>query len=139
VAAAEFEQKGERWREQLHSIGEWCRSELQQRLPQAILFGATAPQRLNNTLFFALPGIEAQSLIMQLDRSGFAIGSGSACGSEQQHASHVLQAMGVSAEVARGAVRISLGRHNSRESVSALLAALQQAQQSLSSMASVGW
>jgi cysteine desulfurase len=77
--------------------------------------------RIPNTSFFAVHGIEGETLVMALDRKGIAVASGSACSSDSTEPSHVLLAMGVSHDLARGAVRVSFGRHNSAEQVSKFL------------------
>lgn len=74
----------------------------------ATIFGAGA-DRLANTSFFAFSGIDGETLVGKLDRAGFAVASGSACSSTKPGASHVLLAMGVAEETARGAVRVSFG------------------------------
>lgn len=81
-----------------------------------VIFGARA-QRLANTSYFAFPGIEGETLLMTLDRAGFAVASGSACASGSTEPSPVLLAMGVEAELARGAIRVSLGRSNSMQQI----------------------
>jgi len=68
--------------------------------------------RLPNTSFFAIEGIEGETLVMALDRKGFAVASGSACSSDSTEPSHVLLAMGVDKDLARGAVRVSFGASN---------------------------
>jgi cysteine desulfurase len=65
--------------------------------------------RLSNTTCCALAGLSAETLVMNLDLEGFAVSSGSACSSGKVGRSHVLAAMGVSAELAACAIRISLG------------------------------
>ena len=62
-----------------------------------------------NTTNFAVPGIEAQVLLMSLDIDGVAVSSGSACSSGKVKRSHVLEAMGVASALAQGAIRVSLG------------------------------
>jgi cysteine desulfurase len=61
------------------------------------------------TLCVALEGIPAETLLIALDLQGVAVSSGSACSSGKVAPSHVLSAMGVAENVARGAIRISLG------------------------------
>ncbi len=82
--------------------------------PEAVVFGAGAP-RLQNTLAFALPGFSAETMVAALDVEGVALSSGSACSSGKVSASAVLGAMGVAPEVARCALRISLGWPNSEQ------------------------
>jgi cysteine desulfurase len=74
----------------------------------AVVFAETAP-RLPNTVCFAVPGVEAATLMIALDLAGVAVSSGSACSSGKVALSHVLAAMGVRPELARGAIRLSLG------------------------------
>ena len=93
----------------------------------ATLFGATAgghTLRVPNTTFFAFPGIDGETLVAKLDRAGFAVASGAACSSGSTDPSPVLLAMGQDADVARGAVRVSLGRGNTAAQVEAFLATL---------------
>ena len=77
----------------------------------ATVFGRGA-ERLPNTTYFGIKGIEGESLVVMLDQSGFAVASGSACASTKNEPSHVLLAMGVPEEEARTAVRVSLGAGN---------------------------
>ena len=107
--------------------------------PQAVIFAAGA-ERLPNTSFFAIPPLEGRTLIMALDRLGFAIASGSACGSEQHQPSHVLKAMGVATELAHGAVRVSFGQQNTESDVDGLIVALQSQIKQLQGMgAATAW
>ena len=76
--------------------------------PEAVIFGADAP-RLPNTTLFAVPGLKAETAIIAFDLNGIALSSGSACSSGKVAASHVLAAMGVAPDLARGALRVSLG------------------------------
>ncbi len=89
----------------------------------AIVFGKPA-ERLPNTTCFALPGIDGETLVGKLDRAGFAVGSGAACSATDPDPSHVLRAMGVSPDLARGAVRVSLGIGSDARQVADFLAAL---------------
>lgn len=90
----------------------------------ACLFGAGA-ERLPNTVYFAVPDVDGETLVGHLDRAGFAVASGAACSSANPEPSHVLRAMGVAPELARGAVRISLGGGNTAQQVQDFLKTLQ--------------
>lgn len=81
-------------------------------------------ERLPNTVYFSLPGIDGETLVGKLDRAGFAVASGAACSSAKPEPSHVLMAMGVEPALARGAVRVSLGRETTGQQVEDFLRAL---------------
>ncbi|ANQ85209.1 cysteine desulfurase [Azoarcus olearius] len=81
-------------------------------------------ERLPNTVFFALEGLDGETLVGKLDRAGHAVASGSACSSANPEPSHTLLAMGVEPTVARGAVRVSLGRDTTAAEIDAFLATL---------------
>ncbi|MBI2307685.1 MAG: cysteine desulfurase [Rhodocyclales bacterium] len=102
----------------------------------ARLFGAGA-ERLPNTSYFAIPELDGETLVGKLDRAGFAVASGAACSSANPEPSHVLSAMGVGAEIARGAVRVSLGRSTTQAQVKDFLNALQTTVVGLQRMTSV--
>lgn len=91
----------------------------------AQIFAVDAP-RLPNTSYFAFPGIDGETLVGRLDREGFAVASGAACSSANPAPSHVLQAMGVAPDIARGAVRVSLGVGNTGEQVDQFINILRQ-------------
>jgi len=74
----------------------------------AVIVSASAP-RLPNTSCIAVPGVKAETLVIGLDLAGIAVSAGSACSSGKVEVSHVLEAMGLSPEIAGGAVRVSLG------------------------------
>lgn len=102
------------------------RHQLEQGLAQLngiTVFAANAP-RLCNTVQFALSGIDGEMLVMALDRKGFAVSSGSACASGAGEPSPVLLALGIDADTAKNAIRVSFGKDNSEADVEALLAAL---------------
>ncbi len=73
--------------------------------------------RLPNTVQFGIEGMDGEMLLMKLDQKGIAISSGSACASGGGKPSPVLAAMGVSAELAKSAIRVSLGKDNTEAEV----------------------
>lgn len=105
------------------------RDEFEARLialaPDVVVYGAGAP-RLPNTCAFAIPGTSAETMLMATDLAGLAVSSGSACSSGKVKTSHILAAMGVSGDVARGTLRISFGWNSGSAEVEAILAALTQ-------------
>lgn len=88
-----------------------------------VVFGAQA-KRLPNTCYFALTGIDGETLVGKLDRAGFAVASGAACSSASPEPSRTLTAMGVEAELARGAVRVSVGTATTMQDVDDFCSAL---------------
>jgi cysteine desulfurase len=76
--------------------------------PGIIVFSGDV-QRLPNTTLFTVPGLKAETAVIGFDLDGIAVSSGSACSSGKVQPSHVLAAMGLSHELAQGAVRLSLG------------------------------
>lgn len=100
------------------------------------LFGQQA-SRLPNTSFFAIPNIEGETLVTALDKAGFAVASGSACSSDSTEPSHVLLAMGVEPDLARGAVRVSLSDSNTEAEIQGFLKALQQEVKRLKGLSAV--
>ncbi|MBU3664841.1 MAG: cysteine desulfurase [Chthoniobacterales bacterium] len=103
---------------------------LRERFP-SVVFHGHREFRLPNTSNFALPGLDAQSLLAVLDRLGVACSIGSACSSGVPDASHVLRAMGVDDGEARASLRFSFSRMNTGHDVDGALHALVQAVQRL--------
>lgn len=114
------------------------RDEVEQALAAlgARIFSAGAP-RLPNTVFFAVPDIDGETLVGRLDRAGFACASGSACSSANPEPSHTLLAMGVEPGVARGAVRVSLGRDTVADDVRRFIETFARVAGELRNLASV--
>lgn len=117
-------------------------TELRDRLEQgltgmnAVIFGSRAV-RIPNTCYFALPDIEGDTLVVKLDKAGFAVAAGAACSSVNPGQSHVLSAMRVDPMLARCAVRVSLGRGNTLEQVDDFLRATQRIVAELRQMGSL--
>ena len=89
----------------------------------AVIFGRDAP-RIPNTTYFTFPNINGETLVIELDKAGFAVASGAACSSTSTEPSATLLAMGVAPEPARGAVRVSFGVHNTAGQVEDFLQVL---------------
>ncbi len=102
------------------------RSKLEQGLktiPGLVIFSDQV-ERLSNTVQFGLPGMDGEMLLMQLDQKNIAVSSGSACTAGGGQASSVLTAMGVESELAKSAIRISLGQQNSEAEIEQLIVQL---------------
>jgi len=102
----------------------------------ATIFGQGA-ERLPNTSFFAFKDLEGETLVTALDKAGYAVASGSACSSASTEPSHVLLAMDVEDDLARGAIRVSLSADNTAEQITGFLAALKETVKTLKSMSAI--
>ncbi|MEP3275075.1 MAG: cysteine desulfurase family protein [Stappiaceae bacterium] len=98
------------------AMRDWLEAELRAISPDIVFFGSDV-DRIGNTSCFAVPGVSAETAVIACDLEGVAVSSGSACSSGKVSASHVLGAMGVPADLARGAIRVSLGWSNTQEDV----------------------
>ena len=77
--------------------------------------------RVCNTTNIAFPGLEAEAILIALSQAGVCASAGSACSSGALEPSHVLAAMGVPADAAKGSVRFSLSRETTREEIDAAI------------------
>jgi cysteine desulfurase len=87
------------------------------------VLGRDAP-RLPNTACVAVAGKSSETLVMALDLAGYAISAGSACSSGKVKPSPVALAMGYGEEIAKSAIRISLGWWNNEAEIDGLVARL---------------
>ncbi|CAN5326301.1 cysteine desulfurase family protein [soil metagenome] len=95
-------------------------------VPAAVLRGDPV-DRVDNNVHFTFPGCEGDSLLFLLDAAGVSVSTGSACQAGIPEASHVLLAMGLDENEARGALRMTVGHTTTEADVDALLAALPEA------------
>jgi cysteine desulfurase len=91
-----------------------------ERIPHTGVNGSRAARTPNTTNIY-FDGLEGEALVIALDLRGFAVSSGAACSSGAVEPSHVLTAIGLSAERARASIRFSLGNSNTVEQVDALV------------------
>lgn len=107
-----------RWRDELLA-------EVPRRIEGVIVNGHPT-RRLPNNAHFSFEGVDGESLLLSLDMAGVAASMGSACTSGAMEISAVLRAIGLSDDLARGALRISLGRWTRQEHIDLLLEHLPQ-------------
>lgn len=111
LAYAEFEQRHQ------HCLK--LRNHLENQLlkiPEITVF-AQDSERVANTVQFGVQNSIGEMLLMQLDKLGIAVSSGSACATNDWSASHVLSAMGVVDSLAKSAIRVSLGQKNTEQDI----------------------
>jgi cysteine desulfurase len=100
----------------LATLRDRLQEEILARIPE-VRVNARNAERLPGTLSVCFKYVEGESILLSLDMKGIAASSGSACSTGAIEPSHVLTAMGVPPEEARGAVRFSLGRQNTEQEV----------------------
>ena len=94
-------------------------------MPEAVIIGGGAPHILS----VSLPGWRSEVLMNFLEAKGIFVSRSSAC--KKGGRSHVLEAMGLSAPIIDGAIRISFSRMNTQSDVDALVSALKEAHDTL--------
>src|SRR3989441_6995120 len=96
---------------------------VRERLPDAVLNGHPTERLPNNASVF-IPRTRSESLIVALDLEGFAVSSGSACTSGETEPSQVLLALGLDRELAKGSLRVTVGRSTTEADVGRFVDAL---------------
>jgi cysteine desulfurase len=92
-------------------------------IPEVRVEGAGAP-RLPNTSLLSFRGLEGEALLLRLNQAGFCVSTGSACSTGQREPSHVLRALGVPVEYARGTIRVTSGHPTTEAEVDGFLQVL---------------
>jgi cysteine desulfurase len=108
---------------QFESIAIWrdaMEASLKQQFNDIVVIGEGQP-RLANTSCFALSGLRSETLVMGLDLAGVSVSAGSACSSGKVSRSHVLDAMGVSDDIANSVLRVSFGWASQADDVAKLI------------------
>ena len=119
IAAKEVHEKAER----LASLRDKLWTGIRRIVPDAQVNG-DLERRVAGNLNLCIPGTDGETLLLLLDQEGIACSSGSACASGALDPSHVLLAIGVAPEHARGSLRFSLGRASEEREVDEVLRAL---------------
>jgi cysteine desulfurase len=120
--AAECAARGLEDMTKLAGLRDRLEAEILARAPTVVFFSKDV-ERLPNTANFSVPGMKAETLVIALDLAGVAVSAGASCSSGKVEQSHVLVAMGAPAEIARGAIRVSLGWDTREEDIDAFIAA----------------
>jgi cysteine desulfurase len=116
IAAKEVHEKAER----VGELRDGLLAGMRASIPDLVVNGSLERRAANN-LNVCIPGAEGEILLLLLDQAGIACSSGSACASGALDPSHVLLAIGVGRELAKGSLRFTLGRSSVSEDVDAVL------------------
>jgi cysteine desulfurase len=107
----------------LEALGERLRRGIEERVPR-VKFNGHPEKRVKTTVNFAFPGLEAEAILLALATKEIYVSTGSACSSESDEVSPVLTAIGLRPEIARSAVRFSIGRTTTDEDIDTVLTEL---------------
>lgn len=130
LACLNMEERNKSWIEKR----QFLIGKLLEEVPNGRLTGHPE-QRLPGNASFVFPGVEGESLLMQLDRKGVCASAGSACASSALSVSHVLEAMGLHAPLARGSLRLTLAPDISYEDLEEAVAIIAKAVKKLQAVA----
>jgi cysteine desulfurase len=111
-----LQDKHKKDRERVEKLAARLKKGIEDRIPK-VKFNGHPERRTANTLNFAFPGLEAESILLALATKDICVSTGSACSSESEEVSHVLTAIGLRPEIARSCIRFSLGRFNTEEDI----------------------
>ena len=74
-------------------------------------------KRLPGNVNFSFDGVDGESVLLMLNMEGICVSTGSACSSKSSKTSHVLKAIGLTEEMAKGSLRITIGEENTEEEI----------------------
>ena len=107
----------------MHKLRDSLEQGIRLKVPRIRVNGASAA-RVPNTSNISFDSVDGESIVLGLDLKGICVSTGSACSTSDPEPSHVLLAMGLSAEKAQGSVRFSLGRDTQEEDIDFTIQAL---------------
>ena len=116
--------------EKLTNLRNYYISEVEKKIENIKLNGPKE-KRLPGNANFSFSDIDGQSLLLNLDAKGICASSGSACSTGSLNPSHVLKAIGLSDELANGALRTSFGDDNTKEDIEYLVENLKESVEKL--------
>lgn len=114
----------------LKEIRDYYIEQVQQKIPDIYLNG-TIQERLPGNANFSFVDVDGEALLLNLDAKGICASSGSACTTGSLNPSHVLLAIGLSPELAQGALRTTFGEENTKEDIDYLVTNLTEIVQKL--------
>lgn len=114
----------------LEMLRDFTISEILKKITNSRLNG-DAVSRLPNNINISFDSLDGEMLLLALDQKGIQISTGSACTSTSTEPSHVLRALGLRDDLAKGNIRITLGRQTTKKDVDYVLKILAQAVEKL--------
>lgn len=106
----------EEYNKKLIELREYCIEKLQSKISNIKINGARK-ERLPGNINISFIGKDSSELLLKLDEKGICTSAGSACSTGDSTPSHVLMAIGLTNEEAEGALRITLGKENTKQDI----------------------
>jgi cysteine desulfurase len=122
-AAEMAERESDKQAKRLTSLRDRLTTGLTERIDHIRLNGHPT-RRLPNNVNMSVDGVEGEQMLLILNARGICVSTGSACSASSSEPSHVLLALGLSQEQARGSIRLSLGRETVERDIERVLAVL---------------
>ena len=113
-------ESGSKDKKRIEKLAEQLKKGIEETIPK-VKFNGHEKNRIKATLNFCFLGLEAEAVLLALATKDICVSTGSACSEGAEDVSHVLSAIGLRPEIARSAVRFSLGRFNTEEDVQIVL------------------
>ena len=110
----------EQYQNKLKNLRDYCLERIKEKIPNIHING-TMKKRLPGNINISFENIDSSELLFKLDEYGICASGGSACSSGDNNPSHVLTAIGVPSELAKGAIRFTFGDFNTKEDVDYLI------------------
>lgn len=107
-------------RKRISTLRDYYISEIEKRIPEVKLNGDRT-HRLVGNANFSFKYVEGESILLLLDSKGICVSTGSACSSKTLEPSYVLLSIGLPHEIAHGSIRVSIGKHNTKEEIDYLI------------------
>ncbi|MEK6816870.1 MAG: cysteine desulfurase family protein, partial [Nanoarchaeota archaeon] len=101
---------------EVKGLRDYMQGRIMREVPYAVL-NSPRSRVLPNIINVSFPGLEGESILLHLSSLGVAVSTGSACHEREIKVSHVLNAMGIQKDIAKGAVRFSLSRYTTRKEI----------------------
>lgn len=118
-----LQERGDKDKKRLEKLAELLKSGIEENISK-VIFNGHEKNRVKSTLNFSFVGLEAEAILLALATKEIYVSTGSACSEDSEEVSHVLNAIGAKPEIARSAIRLSLGRFNTEDDIEAVLTEL---------------
>lgn len=124
--AAQIAEKNlKQYQEKLSNLRNYCLNKLKEEVPDIHING-TMEKRLPGNINISFKNTDSSELLFKLDEYGICASGGSACSSGDNNPSHVLMAIGVPNELAKGAIRFTFGDFNTKADIDYLIRVLKK-------------